>query len=509
MFTSRIRNDAPIITRPRVTCRPLCRPPVRLMLDTAPALVPYLPALSLDHIKRPDVGGRKHAESRQRALAYAMEAAFSGYRRHHSAPGASYFHSRALAAWLHTGKSGARAEALLAPFFDFPRGRSGFHVGRGEAKPYTLRDQPAAALDVVLGGDVPRDAYLDREHGERTPFAALPACGMPAELAGTFPVPRVLPLPMDTVEGALATVQEWGRVEGWHAPADPAKGGGSFTLWEAGRMLRAVRSWTRSVGGLPNLYQMERSGRIGGVGLSVVTLPRVLRALLFAGGPLADFDLQASNWRLYVSTARACGFATPAADEYLGNRAAHHALWSTVTGQPEPAVKQVPLGWLTGATLSAHPECAAVRALGAESFARLTALPFVRALYDETAATMPRICAELLPSVTDGRGLAYVNAVGGVRTPDSGKPDLSDGQKAAHFLTGLEQFAMRAIGPHVRELAAVVFDGLLAPAQDASAWPGIVKARSVEALGYALDVAFVQKPFATVVRPSRGAESTP
>lgn len=466
---------------------------MRLSLDTTAALVPRLPALSLDSIRA--TGGRKHVEPRQRFLAHATEAAYSGYRRHKTAPGASYFHSRALDAGLQTGKSGATATKLLTPFFSFPEGRTGFHAGHRIAKPYRLREAPAGALDVVLGGDVCLDAYLEDAAGHRKEFDSLPACGMPAELAGTFPVPKVFPLSMAAVDGALTTVEAWADADGWDAVADPSKAAGALTLYEARRMLRACRAWTRSVGGLPSLYRVESNGRLGGIGLSVVSLPRVLRGLLLAGSGLRDYDLEASNWRLYASAARACGFPTPAADEYLANRKRHHRAWTAAAGQREATVKAVPLSWLTGATLSAHPDCAAVQVMGAESFRTLAALPFVREFYKETAATMPRLCAEVLPEVADGGRRVYVNAVGAVLAPEKRGADLKDGQKASHLLTGLEQVAMQVIGPHVRGLAAVVFDGLLAPAQGVAHWPGIIRDESAAVLGFPLDVTFAVKPF--------------
>ena len=467
---------------------------MRLGLLTAPALVPYLPALALEHIRRPDVGGRKHAQDRQHALCWMLDAGFGRFRRHRHAPGATYFPSRGVDAWLHTGRDPAKARALLAPFYDYAEGRTDYHAGRREAKPFHLKAEPAAALSAVHGGDVALDAYAELDGGERVAFDRLPTCGVPAEVAEVFPMPRVLSLPMATVDRALATVAEWAAVEGWHAPADPTKAGG-LTLEDVWHMLRLVRSWVRSVGGVPNVYRLERSGRLGGVDLSPVSMPRIVRALLLGGGPLRDYDLNASNWRVYHSAARACGLRVPVAEAYLSDRAAHHRRWSAATGHAEGAVKAVPLSWLTGATLSANAECAAVRAMGAESFRHLTAVPFIRQLYAETRATLPRILAELMPGTRDG------NAGGAERWPDDGADDLTPRQQAAHFLAGAEQFAMRAVGPHVKGLAALVYDGAIASEQDTTTWAGLVRERSAAVLGFPLDVQFVCKPFTL---PERG-----
>lgn len=475
---------------------------MRLTLDAAAELVPRVPALTHAAIRA--AAGRKHTDARHRFLVHAVQAPFTGNRRHRQARGAVYWSAEELGAGLRVAKDARRAAALLSPLFDYPSGRRGFHAGRQTAKPFILRPDPAAAVQTVLGGDVALNAYAEAADGARTAWADLPARGAPATLAEAFPVPNVLPVPVAVVDAALATVAAWAEGEGWGAPLDPASGPAGFTLEEARRTLTGARAWCRSVGGLPNLYTLERGGRLGGVSLSVVTLPRALRALLFAGSDLADYDMQASNWRLYLSACEAAGVGTEHAAHYATYRDGYHAQWATVTGCADPkAFKAVALSWLTFGTFSTHPDAAAVQAIGADAVRRLGEWDHARRLWQEVRAGMRRLLAELLPPTTDGGRVIYVNAAGAVleEPEDDAEQGTTEAQRAAHLLTGLEQVAMRAVGPHVRGLAAVVYDGLLAPPQDTDAWPGVVAEASRRALGFPLRVRFERKAFTPPARP--------
>ncbi len=473
---------------------------MRLTLDAVDALSPRLPALTLDHIR--SAGGQKKPRERQRGLLHLVQGAYSRRNPHEALPDCEALGAEYLEAVLHARGSRPRIDALLAPLFEFPEGRRGWDHRRGLSKPYRLRAEPRAALEEVhASADAFPVVVEDANARALRDFRDLPDHGIDPALGTGISVPKVFPVELPAVDRAVALLD--GRIaeEGASAPLDPVNKPGGLTLDDGRSILLSCRGSVKSIGGLPNLYALEDSGRLGGVGReSVVGLPRPVRQLLLAGSGLVDYDIRACNWSLFANAADALGFDAPHVRALLEDPARYYAGLAAAVGLPSPgSLKPVLLSLLTGATLSPYPHRSGTQAIGEDAMRRLAALTGVVALHDEVRTGMGYLTDALLPGERDGTATVFVNAVDGVLRPD-GRGRVTAGQKASHLLTGLEQLAVRSVCPHVRGLRGVIYDGFIAEAQDTGAWAAHVREASRRRLGFPLEVSFKATPFDLPVR---------
>jgi hypothetical protein len=473
---------------------------MRLTLDTRALLTDRIPALTLDAIRTR--GGRKFVLLRQRALAAMLWDSYHRPRQHARHAEAEWFSTAELCDELRTDTKERRIPKLLDPLYEFPKGLTGYSPRHGTCRPYRMRDDVRRVMADVVQRDDPLDAVLSFKRGESMPsalpssaevlsFDALPSNGILETLPEALKVPKVLPMSPDVIDRAIAEVEERRAREGDHAPLDGSKGPGSFSLHDAGVQLQECRRWTISVGGIPNLYRLQSTGRLGPIGLHVIDLPKVLRRMLLRGSGLVDVDISACYWSILLSIARHLSIPTPVIEEYRGERERWHLRWASTYGVPSPgAFKPITLSWLTGGSLSAHPTTAAAKAIGSAAARQFMHDPDALRLRREARKVSQRIARETLREAKDGRELVYRNAVDAELRPALGKAEAM-GRRCNHAFVGFEQFAIRQVCRQVNGLAAIIYDGFVcATGQDPKGWSQVVRKASSRELAIPLSLSF-------------------
>jgi len=477
---------------------------MRLRLDTTAALVEKIPSLHIDAIR--DRAGRKFAPVRQAYLAELIELGYSRRRRHKTQSAAFSVSAVELIEGLHAPSE--TYPAIIAPILEFPPGKQGFSIEQRQTKPYRLRPEVETAAHEVFTGCSALPVVC-RDTGREVMPEQLPTNGLPADLALPFTVPSILPLRVSDVDRAIDRVREWiAQTGNDYALLNREKGDDSMTLADAVRRLYIVRQWVQSLGGLPNFYTLQQTGRLGPTEATahVLTLPSTLRRLLLARSGLCDFDVKACHWSILSAVGHALGFPTEHMDDYLAHRDEWHGHLANVTGcRYESRIKRVLLSLLNGGTLSSSPMTENAKALGVFGMQRLSADERTQCLYREVRHGLKALLKACQRATVNGERLP-VNALGLTLEPAEGsrksveksaRPSFQ--QECAHVLVGIEQVAIRAMAEKVTGLQALCYDGWISPPQDTRPLEDHARDVTTRVLGYPVSVSLTVEPFSTLV----------
>lgn len=457
------------------------------VLDFREALVKRLPALGEEHLKSIS---RKLAEPRQQFLTQLLTNSFERRHPHSSDSSADAFSRDFLAKGLRTREQYHR---FVTPFYDFPQGSWGYSKGRHETKPYRLRKHAKQALWDVYSSEEPVPFHWEDRSGEFVPGSE-PTNGMPTSVECYFMVPALLPLPLSSPEHAISRVSGWfaeGQVSP-HAPLKQGKPHGA-TWGDALQILLSARKHIATLGGLPNLYAQQSTGRLGprSGAFHLIRVPNKVRRLLYEGSGMQDYDIRSCFPSIFLSLGRELGFETKQVEEYLGHKHAFHERWAGMTGTNRDAFKSVVISWFPGATLSPHHHASGARSVGTNAMEIIAHDPVTRALYGEIRQGMNMVLDECGRRATDGKDVVLTNAVGarlrlrrGLRRP---------GPEAMHLLVGFEQFAIREAARRVPSLQVVVYDGFIAPPVPTQPLTDAIRERSAAELGITLDLELSQE----------------
>jgi hypothetical protein len=326
---------------------------VKLTLDIRAVIRPSLPQLAT-------MPGRKHRAHRVRAMSKILCAAYEQRRLHACDPSAVSLSRDYVTKALRVGKNKGAHIELLREFFEFPEGNRGYSRDRKQTKAYRLRSEVRDALHEVYCAAEPLPVLIEDDDGNEI-VVPLPDNGSPVE---SLCIPPILPVSVDAVNKAIATVERWITETAPTWPLDPQKPSKS-TLDDALRFLYACRKWIVSVGGLPNLYTRQRNGRLGPSGFHVISLPARVRHLLFAESGLWDYDLNSCHWRIFSSVAASMGIDTPHVHDYIDDREGWMDHWALRGGHWITSdYKAVASSWFTGGTLSASLWTESARLVG-------------------------------------------------------------------------------------------------------------------------------------------------
>jgi hypothetical protein len=458
---------------------------MRLTLDTNAPLIDLLPALQLDQIR---TLGRKHVAKRQHFLIWLLTASYERRWPHVDSSEADSFSRNYLVQGLRVAPQKDRYKKLLQPFYQFVEDGNGYNRDRGVTKSYRLRPQVREALQTVYESNDPVPVVWRTSEGAETVIADVPPSGLPADFTDPWLMPSVVKIPTSRIDGALDRVTDWIDESSATTPLDPAKPNG-LTLGCAKQILSACRKWVMSLGGLPNLYDLQSHGRLGPSGFHLIPFPSRIRHLLFEDSGLMDYDIASCFWSIFRSLGRSLGFPTASVDDYINHKEDWHAHWRELT-RCGIAMKKVALSWLTGGTRSAFLRTQNAKLLGIDAMRRLQDDARTTDLYREIQNGMKRVIKEVLVPETDGKDRCHVNAVGATLQAEGTSRDF--GRLCAHALTGFEQFAIREMCRQATGIQAVIYDGFIAPPQPAEPLEEHVKRRSAEELGITLDLQLQQ-----------------
>ena len=475
---------------------------MRLALEEDDRLTEGIPSLRLDHIARL---GRKHVRTRQGFLCRLLSTSYERRHPHSAEPQADSFSREFLRKGLRVSNRKDAIRPFLRDLYDFQEGNHGYDSRTGLTKAYRLRHPAYEVLDAIYGSPDPLPVAREGVRESTDPSAN----GLPHEVAEQgLHLPSLISVPTEHLDEVVRRIEGWiGPGHHW-IPLDPERPGG-MGLGTALRIARGCRKWIVSLGGLPNFYRTQSTGRLGPDrdrgSMHVITLPRTIRHLIFHRSGLEDFDLKSCHWSILRSLARAQGVPTPWCDSYVESKEEWHARWAKTTGHRSPkAFKSLCASWLTGGTLSAFPATAGAQAVGADVMAQLAGDRHAQRLHAEVREVLPRVLAATARVEWADEALFTVNAVG--RRLELEVPGQRSGRVHAHLLTGFEQFAIRAACRRAEGLMAIVYDGFIAPPQDVGVMEEAIREESLRELGFPLDLRLKREAFS---RPIEDREPDP
>lgn len=437
---------------------------------------------------------RKHVEDRQRFLCNLLSISYERRRVHQVEPDADSFSSDFLRQGLRVSRTKGFIQTYLGDLYSFEQGHRGYSMTGGVTKAYRLQGHVRSVLDRVYSSDDPPPVA-----GQLT--ALPPGSGLPRSLvAQGFDVPARIMISKAHLDSAEEQLREWISKEGPQTHLDPRQRKG-LSLKDALQSLWACKSWTRAVGGLPNLYRLQRHGRLGPRegSIHVISLPRTVRSLVLQRTGLADFDIISCHWAILRSLAQAVGANITWLDYYLNWKDDWHKKWAEKTGRKPEDFKPITASWLTGGMFLPSPYTSMGRILGREAAQKLVKDRQAQSLFEETNDILRRVMQEVPQYVTDGQRKLVINAVGQARDTQG----LTLGQISSHVLTGFEQFAIRAACRRVVDLQAIIYDGFIAPPQAVGPLEDAIREESSRRLGISLNLGIKETSFASQISGCR------
>ena len=461
-------------------------------LDIARVLCDRIPELHADRFR---AFGRKHIPERQDFVASLLLDAYMSRRKHRHTSGAIALGRDDIVRGLRVTNASTKYQEMLAPFFEFPEGNSGYSMQAKSTKPYTVKPDIRESLEAAMATDALLPLVWMRE-GQRCKPPPRAANGIPKPLSNHLFVPSTLSLRVDQVDRAVQSVEQRITLEGSSRPLDASKPNGT-PLSAALAHLRIIRHWVRATGGLPNRYREQPQGRLGPLSSGhIIHLPAALRRLLLEDSGWIDYDLISCHLSVFVSLGRALGFETEHTEAYISDKNGQHQRWAAATGHETPNdFKSVVVSFLNGGTLSTSKHTASGRLLGGETMRTLMNRPDAQALQREISEGVKRIIAGATRERTT-TAHSLVNAAGSVLQRDC---TTSTGRQAAHLLTGYEQFAIRAMLTDETEVRAIVYDGFIAPPLDLQVLEDRVTRAAMSQLGFPLELRLRAEPFTNTI----------
>lgn len=450
-----------------------------IRLDHTDAIVKRLPRLSLSSIRK--IAGSKLSSQRQLALIDLAIAAWNGsLPTHSSGEGFSIPWQRLQEEFGDTRQKGT-VQQLLALVF-VTTGEYSVGVSRS----YVLKHSVKEILDSVLGDD-PHAAWpvFDPISG-RDVFLSPDRSGC-TELY----VPEIITISANQIIKALVALQQLIAERGADALYDPDES--NLTLHQVYHQhLLPLASWQASSGGVANRYVVGRDGRLYAESGAphVITMPRVVRALLFKGTGLIDLDIANCGPSMLQSLARGHDIVTPVLDDYIAHREPWLTRLQAVTGDSRDDVKQALLSLLNGGQIGTT-EREAGEYEGAPSIPsayRLDAL--FMALQQEFSTTFGALFDNHISETWNlvGRPLSIIDKTTGKERPATGHDWRC---KRRHVIAGAEQLAIRILCQFLRRsVVAVIFDGAIVQPEQwtVQGCEQHIERVSSELLGYPLKV---------------------
>ncbi len=217
--------------------------------------------------------------------------------------------------------------------------------------------------------------------------------------------------------------------------------------WRSSRhLLQLVHTSTLEIGNLPQVYCEHAMGRLYIQGVSLQTVPSIVRRAATDG--YWEYDLSNCHFAILQQLAKKKGLPCDRMREYLNNKEPIRGDLARKCEVPVKKVKQALIALVYGTNPNNRQSVLArsdnLTEEGRQVFA---ADPFVRGLYQEMKPVK-----EYALSIWRGRG-GLSNAVG--KRPEKGSRD----SMVAHVLQGYEAQMLRAVLPHVRDLVVAQHDG--------------------------------------------------
>lgn len=375
--------------------------------------------------------------------------------------GSSYFPSRQLRKHLGGPHSDPKTgfseyQKYLTPFWTFQRMNEGYSRAGRKTKHYKLKAEVERELEQIwkLPERVP---VVDRNTGLPIVPADLPSNGVARTSYSKIWIQPLIEFDVRPLDEKICRLEgEIPKAIVFQRPALAARV----------RALYLAKKWVVSFGGLPNLYSdykedepSEGHGRLWGIGpLHPQFMRRRVRAVLFGGLGLWDYDFVACHYSIIRSLARHYGQPSPLLDQYLEGREAQHARLGELLEVPPRRLKEVfnALGY--GAKLTKHPSTAIFQIVGANGIDALKRDTFVQAFLAEHARLVDVVFEHEVASKAE-----VINVVGKAMEVPAKRSGNFGGQMLSHILQGWESYCLDVVCRGFRDTTCLIFDGWVSP----------------------------------------------
>ena len=186
--------------------------------------------------------------------------------------------------------------------------------------------------------------------------------------------------------------------------------------------------------GLITTYTESAAGRLYAVGWSLQNAPKPLRQAVFTNH--TEWDFEACHAAIMAGKAKQHGISCDALKFYIANRAAIRRKIAKETGLATSEVKTAFTSVLYGANMTAFPDNALFRQLGAEGLAKISENWFFKGFEGEVKA----ISNGLLKTYSEAQGVT--NPLGKLLQNHS---SVTRNQQVAHILQGYEALMLDTV----------------------------------------------------------------
>lgn len=397
-----------------------------------------LPASFLHHLSKHVAGFARLSPQVRHDLAYLAWIDGSWRQRHSTLDGYMTIHYRDL--YRRFGRTGFNAANTAVPMFEVTRQ---WWSGHGLTRGYKLTAEVAAIKSAYLRARNVRMTHMMQSDGKRMrtipdAVAAKDVEGRTETVWRNAKVVSKVPVDLDRLrllQDRLVRLQD--DIEAGRGTADMFIGMRDLDTvrWYCdalGQVLRLAKTTVADSGHIPTRYIVGKTGRLYARGISLQTVPRMVRKVALHG--MWDYDIENCHYAIFKQLAARFGYDAQAIAAYLASKKATRQGIADRVGITYDEVKTCLLAIMYGARQSSRDVDAIPEAIGKDAALRLYADP---------------VFAELLRDIRTGRQTilaahpkgrtTLTNAVGlKIRLADPAE------ERLAHLIQGIEAQALRA-----------------------------------------------------------------
>ena len=230
-------------------------------------------------------------------------------------------------------------------------------------------------------------------------------------------------------------------------------------------------------GYLPQIYQEQDCGRLGGKGFHLLNIKKKIRFIFFGNMNLYDYDISNCHYSLFSNLSKQHGYCTDGIDYYLRNK---KVVRKTLSDDLELTIKQVKVG-LISLMYGNSLKISEFNSLwdefqGEEPLRKFFEHKIIKKLIEDIKEGTKLIVGKTPVTKQNQYGMGIKNVVGKTRFLYDEDGLVSDSQLLSHLLSGWERKLMEYISSILDEkMIGMYYDGWISKEVDTEYIIGKIK----------------------------------
>ena len=230
-------------------------------------------------------------------------------------------------------------------------------------------------------------------------------------------------------------------------------------------------------GYLPQIYQEQDCGRLGGKGFHLLNIKKKIRFIFFGNMNLYDYDISNCHYSLFSNLSKQHGYYTDGIDYYLRNK---KVVRKTLSDDLELTIKQVKVG-LISLMYGNSLKISEFNSLwdefqGEEPLRKFFEHKIIKKLIEDIKEGTKLIVGKTPVTKQNQYGMGIKNVVGKTRFLYDEDGLVSDSQLLSHLLSGWERKLMEYISSILDEkMIGMYYDGWISKEVDTEYIIGKIK----------------------------------